>query len=62
MNTREVLPILKEMRDIYAICFRVIAYNNLIEEFEKELVRIKIKPGFGIRCQNLIKKLEKGDK
>jgi hypothetical protein len=62
MKTKEVLPILKEMRDACAACFRVIASNNLVKEFEEELVRKKIKPGFGVRCQDLIKKLEKGGK
>jgi hypothetical protein len=49
----------KEMRDACAACFRVIASNNLTEELEEELVRTEIEPGFGVRCQNLIKKLEK---
>ena len=62
MNKKEVLLVLKEMRNACAVCFRVIASNNLVKEFEEELVRTKIKPGFGVRCQNLIKKLEKGDK
>ncbi len=54
----EIIACLKEMREACATCFRVIYNGHLEHELRKELNLSKIKDGFGIRCQKLIKKME----
>ncbi len=57
----EIIACLKEMREACAACFRVIYSGHLSHDLGKELTVLKIKDGFGIRCQELIRKLQ-GDK
>lgn len=59
---KEILDSLVEMRRACAACFRVIYKGNpmgdLVDELEAELRRIKLQPGFGTRCQELIGALQ----
>ena len=55
---RESLNCLKEIRDACAACFRIIGKYELARELEDELLEAGIKKGFGVRFQELIKKLE----
>jgi hypothetical protein len=58
-NKKEILLVLKEMRDACAACFRVIAIDDKsVRLLSVALKEAKIKEGFGGRCQDLIKKLE----
>ena len=60
MDKKEIIGVLKEMWAANAACFRVIVFQNgLVDELEVEYKRIGVKDGFGLRCQNLIDKLEK---
>ncbi len=54
----EIIPVLKEMREASAACFRVIYAGNLVGHLEMELKKTKVQNGFGTRCQELIGKLE----
>ena len=56
---QEIIDCLKEMREVCAACFRVIDNASMgVVLLEYELNKLGIKGGFGLRCQNLIKKLE----
>jgi hypothetical protein len=59
-NKKEILLVLKEMRDACAACFRVIGMDHKsVRLLNVALKEAKIKEGFGMRCQELIKKLER---
>ncbi len=55
----EIINSLKEMREVTALCFRIIEAYSLVDVLELRLKRLKIKDGFGIRCQELISKLQR---
>jgi len=58
MDKEEIIRSLKEMREVCAVCFRIIGQTDKeVDLLEDELNRIGIKHGFGLRCQELIKKL-----
>ena len=58
MDKAEIIACLKEMREACAACFRVIYLRGLTEALEAEMLSTAVKDGFGVRCQDLIKKLE----
>lgn len=56
-NTEKLVVSLTEMRDACAAAMRVLAKWELAEEFEKELIRVGVKNGFGVRANELLKEL-----
>jgi len=46
-----------EMRKVAALCFRIIADNELMDEFELHLRENHIKNGFGVRANDALAKL-----
>lgn len=63
MNRDDIIKSLNEMRDVCACSLRFIATKHLADDF-CELLDITmpwLKKGFGIRCQDLIDRLEKGE-
>jgi uncharacterized protein YqfB (UPF0267 family) len=60
----EIIKTLKEMREACAACFRVISNNeSMVLLLDAHLKEIGVEDGFGVRCQDLIEKLEqKGGK
>ena len=57
----EVIKCLKEMREAFAAMFRAVYETSAwetLDAFELEMERLRIEPGFGVRCQELINKLE----
>ena len=59
MNSSDVLlASLKEMREALAAAMRVILTYGMTQEFDTELRRIGMKPGFGVRAEDIIKHFE----
>lgn len=55
----EIIKTLKEMREACAACFRVISNNeSMVLLLDAHLKEIGVEDGFGVRCQDLIYKLE----
>jgi hypothetical protein len=64
ISIQEVRKSLIEMREVSAALFRIIFESddpNLVDKFEAEMKRLQIKEGFGVRCQEAIKKLPSGE-
>jgi hypothetical protein len=54
----EILACLKTMREVCAAGFRIAADHGLGECLGDELMSLGIEAGFGVRCQDLIARLE----
>lgn len=61
LNGNEILSVLREMRESMAACFRIMGEcgdETLPIKLQSELHALGIAPGFAVRCQDLISKLE----
>ena len=59
VKSAEIIEVLKEMREACAACFRVIDRYDLSAELGHELGETIVGDGFGVRCQEMIKRLDK---
>jgi len=54
----EMLEALMELREACAACFRIIAQEpGLATKLDEEFQRIGLNPGFGVRAQDVVRKV-----
>ena len=58
-NKAEIIACLKEMREACAALMRVCAIAGVIDDAIEESHRSGVRDGFGVRCKELIERLER---